>query len=204
MVSRTVQQYARSGVAGLHIEDQVQTKRCGHLQGKQLVDTPTFISRIRGAKAARDSIDSDIIIIARTDALQSLGYKEAVQRLKAAHEAGADVAFLEGITSKDEARAVVRDMAPCPVLLNMVDNGTTPAISAAEAQEMGFRIIIFPLAGISPALKAITATYTKLKKEGVTGAEAEMTPKQLFTVCGLQDSLDIDAAAGGSAYTNGV
>jgi 2-methylisocitrate lyase-like PEP mutase family enzyme len=98
-----VQQYARSGVAGLHIEDQVQTKRCGHLQGKQLVDTSTFISRIRAAKAARDSIDSNIIIIARTDALQSLGYKEAVQRLKAAHEAGADVAFLEGITSKDEA-----------------------------------------------------------------------------------------------------
>jgi 2-methylisocitrate lyase-like PEP mutase family enzyme len=84
VVTRTVQQYARSGVAGFHIEDQVQTKRCGHLQGKQLVDTPTFISRIRAAKAARDNIDSDIVIIARTDALQSLGYKEAIRRLKAA------------------------------------------------------------------------------------------------------------------------
>jgi 2-methylisocitrate lyase-like PEP mutase family enzyme len=155
-----VQQYARSGVAGLHIEDQVQTKRCGNLQGKQLVE----ISRIRAAKTARDSIDSDIVIIARTDAFQSLGYKQAIQRLKAAHEAGADVAFLEGITSKDEARAVVRDMGSCPVLLNMVDNGTTPSISVAEAQAMGFRIIIFPLAGISTFLKAIEATYTKLKK----------------------------------------
>jgi len=106
MVTRTVQQYARSGVAGFHIEDQVQTKRCGHLQGKQLVDTPTFISRIRAAKAACDSIDSGIVIIARTDALQSFGYKESIQRPKAAHEAGADAAFLEGITLKDEARAV--------------------------------------------------------------------------------------------------
>jgi len=86
----------------------------------------------------------------------------------------------------------------------MVENGTTPSISAAEAQEMGFRIIIFPLAGISSALKATKATYTKLKKEDVTGVDANMTPKQLFTVCGLQESLDIDAAAGGSAYANGV
>lgn len=100
------------------------------------------------------------MIIARTDSLQSLGYKEAIQRFKAAEEAGADVAFLEGITSKGEARVVVGDMAPCPVLLNMVDNGTTPSISAAEAQEMRFRIIIFPLTGISPALKAIKAAYT--------------------------------------------
>lgn len=143
MVTRTVQQYARSGVAGFHIEDQVQTKRCGHLQGKQLVDTPTFISRIRADKAALDSIDSDIVIIARTDTLQQLGYKEAIQRLKTAQEAGADVAFLEGITSKDEAKVVVRDMAPCPVLLNMVDNGTTLSISAAEAQEMGFESSYF-------------------------------------------------------------
>lgn len=94
-------------------------------------------------------------------------------------------------------------MASCPVLLNMVENGTTPSISATEAQEMGFRIIIFPLAGISFALKAIKATYTKLK-EGATGADADMTPKQLFTVCGLQESLDIDAVASGSACANGV
>lgn len=100
VVTRAVQQYARSGVAGFHIEDQVQIKRCGHLQGKQLVDTPTFLSRIHAAKAARDRIDSDIVIIARTDVLQSLGYKEAIQRLKAAQEAGAEVAFLKASRQK--------------------------------------------------------------------------------------------------------
>jgi 2-methylisocitrate lyase-like PEP mutase family enzyme len=204
MVTRTVQQYARSGVAALHIEDQVQTKRCGHLQGKQIVDTPTFISRIRAAKAACDSIDSSIVIIARTDALQSLGYNASIERLKAAQRAGADVAFLEGVTSKDEARAVVRDLAPFPVLLNMVEHGATPSISVAEAQYMGFRIIIFPFAGLAPAYKAIRAVYSKLKIEGVTGAEADMTPKQLFAVSGLQESLDIDAAAGGVAFAGGV
>jgi 2-methylisocitrate lyase-like PEP mutase family enzyme len=133
MVTRTVQQYDRSGVAALHIEDQVQTKRCGHLQGKQIVGTPAFISRIRAAKAARESIGSSIVIIARTDALQSLGCNASIERLKAAQRAGADVAFLEGITSKDEARAVVRDMAPFPVLLNMVEHGATLSISVAEA-----------------------------------------------------------------------
>ena len=84
MVTRTVQQYARSGVAGLHIEDQVQSKRCGHLQGKQVVDTNTFVTRIHAAHAARLAIGSDIVIIARTDALQTHGYDEAVARLRAA------------------------------------------------------------------------------------------------------------------------
>ena len=204
MVTRTVQQYARSGVAGLHIEDQVQSKRCGHLQGKQVVDTNTFVTRIHAAHAARLAIGSDIVIIARTDALQTHGYDEAVARLRAAQEAGADVAFLEGLASKDQCRSIVKDLAPLPVLLNMVEYGATPSISVDEAKEMGFKIIIFPFAGLAPAYKAIKATYMKLKKDGVTGPEAEMTPKQLFSVSGLKESLEIDAAAGGRAFVGGV
>ena len=204
MVTRTVQQYARSGVAAFHIEDQVQTKRCGHLQGKQLVSKEEFLTRIRAAVAARHNVGSDIVIIARTDSLQSLGYDEAISRLHLAKEAGADVAFLEGITSKDMARQTVKDMAPCPVLLNMVEHGATPSISVSEAEEMGFRIVIFPFAGLAPAYKAMKEVYTKLKKEGVTGAEAHMTPKQLFEVSGLKEDLAIDDAAGGNAFVGGV
>lgn len=204
MVTRTVQQYARSGVAGLHIEDQIQTKRCGHLLGKQVVDIPTFVSRIRAAKSARDSIGSSIVIIARTDALQSFGYDESIARLKAARDAGADVAFLEGITSKEEARRAIKDLAPFPVLLNMVEYGATPSISVGEAKEMGFKIIIFPFAGLAPAYKAIRKEYELLKKEGHTGPEAHMTPKELFSVSGLQASLEIDAKAGGNMYDGGV
>jgi len=204
MVTRTVQQYARSGVAGFHIEDQVLTKRCGHLQGKQLVSVQEFQSRIRAAVAARHAIGSDIVIIARTDSLQSLGYDEALLRLKLAQKAGADVGFLEGVTSKKEARQVVQDLAPWPVLLNMVEHGATPSISVSEAQEMGFRMVIFPFAGIAPAYKAMKEVYTRLKTKGITGAEADMTPKQLFEVSGLQDDLEIDAKAGGTAYAGGV
>ncbi|KUJ17695.1 Phosphoenolpyruvate/pyruvate domain-containing protein [Mollisia scopiformis] len=204
MVTRTVQQYARSGVAALHIEDQVQTKRCGHLQGKQLVPAPDFLIRIRAAVAARHAVSSGIVIIARTDALQSFGYDEAISRLRMALEAGADVAFLEGITSKEEARRAVKDLAPWPVLLNMVEHGVTPNISVHEAQEMGFRVVIFPFAGLAPAYKAMKEVYTRLKVEGVTGAETLMTPKQLFEVSGLKDDLEIDAAAGGTAFSGGV
>jgi len=204
MITRTIQQYARSGVAALHIEDQVQTKRCGHLQGKQLVSTAEFLVRIRAAVAARHAVDSDIVIIARTDALQSLGYNDSVARLRLAREAGADVGFLEGITSKAEARAAVRDLAPWPVLLNMVEHGATPSISVDEAQDMGFRIVLFPFAGLAPAYKAMSEVYRRLKTEGVTGAEAHMTPKQLFEVSGLKEDLEIDAQAGGTAFAGGV
>jgi 2-methylisocitrate lyase-like PEP mutase family enzyme len=204
MITRTIQQYARSGVAALHIEDQVQTKRCGHLQGKQLVSTSEFLVRIRAAVAARHAVGSDIVIIARTDALQSLGYSDSIARLRLAREAGADVGFLEGITNKEEARVVVRDLAPWPILLNMVEHGATPSISVDEAQEMGFRIVIFPFAGLAPAYKAMREVYQRLKTKGVTGAEAHMTPKQLFEVSGLKGDLEIDVQAGGTTFAGGV
>lgn len=108
--SAQVERYILSGVAALHIEDQVQTKRCGHLQGKELVDVPTFLSRIRAAAAARERLGSDIVLIARTDALAELGFNEAVGRLKAAVKAGADVVFLEGMKSVEEMRRVVEVM----------------------------------------------------------------------------------------------
>ena len=204
MINRTIQQYARSGVAALHIEDQVQTKRCGHLQGKQLVPTKDFLTRIRAAVAARHTISSDIVIIARTDSLQSLGYEESLARLSLARDAGADVGFLEGITSKEQARQIVKDLAPWPMLLNMVEHGATPSISASEAEDMGFRIVIFPFSGLAPAYKAMKEVYGRLKKEGVTGGEAHMTPKQLFEISGLSHDLEIDAQAGGTTFLGGV
>jgi 2-methylisocitrate lyase-like PEP mutase family enzyme len=204
MITQTVHQYNRSGVAGLHIEDQIQTKRCGHLQGKQIVSTAEFLIRIRAAVAARQAVSSDIVIIARTDALQSLGYEESIVRLRLAKEAGADVGFLEGITSKEEARAVVKALAPWPILLNMVEHGATPSISVSEAQDMGFRIVIFPFAGLAPAFKAMQEVYKRLKTKGVTGAEAHMTPVQLFEVSGLKEDLEIDAKAGGTTFVGGV
>ncbi|KAF9500265.1 Phosphoenolpyruvate/pyruvate domain-containing protein [Pleurotus eryngii] len=147
MVARTVTQYARCGAAGLHIEDQVQTKRCGHLLGKQVVSREEFITRIRAAVIARDSIPggSDFVIIGRTDSAQVPGMEEAVERLKLAAAAGADVCFIEGVKSKDLLEKTVAALAPKPVLVNVISGGLTPPFTYKEAEEMGAKIILgFP------------------------------------------------------------
>lgn len=204
MVARTVEAYARGGVAGLHIEDQVQTKRCGHLGGKELVDRETFVSRIRAAVQARRRVGSDIVIIARTDALQGMGYDEAISRLKAAREAGADVGFLEGMTSVDMMRKAIADLQGWPMLLNMVEGGVTPSISVDEAKEIGFRIIIHPFAALAHAYTAISSGLRGLKESGKMNHEAKITPQFVFRVCGLDDSLELDKAAGGKAFEKSV
>ncbi|KAJ5523190.1 Carboxyvinyl-carboxyphosphonate phosphorylmutase [Penicillium frequentans] len=204
MVSRTTEQYARSGVAAFHIEDQVQTKRCGHLSGKLLVDTETYATRIRAAVQARQRIGSDIVVIARTDALLGQGYEESLVRLRAARDAGADMGFLEGVSSREMAAQAVRDLAPWPLVLNMVEHGSTPSISAAEAREIGFKMIIFPFATIGPALMAMREGLEKLKRDGLPGLNKELTPQMLFRVCGLDESVKLDADAGGAAFDGGV
>lgn len=201
MVARTVAQYTRSGIAGLHIEDQIQTKRCGHLGGKQVVPLEVFESRITAAVTARKQLGSDIVIIARTDALQTHGFDEAVARLEAAVRAGADVGFLEGVTSEREAREVCKLLAPTPMLLNMVENGATPSWTPEQAREFGFRIIIFPFAAIAPAYEAIRATYRRIKERGSTGIDPDFTPKKLFSIVGLEEAAALDAIAGGSLYS---
>jgi len=201
MVARTVAQYHRSGVAGLHIEDQIQTKRCGHLSGKEVVSVEVFAQRIKAAYLARNKLGSDIVIIARTDALQTHGFDEAVRRLKAAVEAGADVGFLEGVTTADEAREVCKIMAPTPMLLNMVEHGATPSWTPTEARELGFKIIIFPFASIFPAYQAIKDTFVRIKENGRTGLQKEFTPKKLFTIVGLEESMTLDASVGGNLYS---
>jgi methylisocitrate lyase len=204
MVARSVEHYARSGVAAFHIEDQVQSKRCGHLLGKQLVSSDVFVSRIRAAVAARKRIGSDIVVIARTDALQSYGYEEALNRLKAARDAGADVGFLEGVTTRDMCRQIIKDVAPWPMLLNMVENGATPTISRDEAREMGFKVMIWPFAALAPAYLAMREAFQKLKKTGNANTPEEITPRKLFEVCGLEESMMIDEEAGGEAFANGA
>ena len=201
MVARSVAEYIRAGVAGFHIEDQILAKRCGHLQGKEVVDIETFRSRIKAARTAIDQQGSDIVLIGRTDSLQKHGYDEAVKRLRAAREAGADVGLLEGVTSREMATQAAKDFAPWPLLLNMVEHGATPVMPASEVESMGYRIMIFSFASLSPAYKAIRATLEKLKTEGVTDIDEELTPKKLFDICGLQESVEIDTTAGGKTLS---
>lgn len=211
MVARTLQAYISAGVAGLHIEDQVVNKRCGHLGGKEMVDDDTYFSRIRAAVLARqemrETTGGDIVIIARTDALQSLGYDVAIARLKKCIELGADVAFLEGPQTVEQCENVCRDLAPSPVLINMVPGGTTPLMGREKAENMGFKIMIWPVLGLSAAYAAVTDAYAGLKVTGEgtpTEHEKKEGVKSFFGVCGLAECTSFDEKAGGKAYSKGV
>jgi 2-methylisocitrate lyase-like PEP mutase family enzyme len=140
-VVRTVREHERRGVAGIHLEDQVFPKRCGHLDEKQVIGADEFFSKIRAAAAARS--DPDFVIIARTDARAVAGLDEAILRANGALEAGADVAFVEAPETVDEVREVPRQVrGPC--LLNYVLGGKTPALDLDEAETMGYRVAIVP------------------------------------------------------------
>lgn len=140
-VTRTVREFERSGVAAIHIEDQVAPKRCGHLDGKDIVPAAEFIAKIRAAVHARR--DPDFVIIARTDARAVAGLDEAVARANAALDAGADMVFLEAVTSLEELAAVPR-LVRGPCLLNLVPGGKTPEIDFEQARAMGYRMVILP------------------------------------------------------------
>ncbi|KAF8816771.1 oxaloacetate acetylhydrolase [Phlegmacium glaucopus] len=202
-VARTVTQYARAGVAALHIEDQVQTKRCGHLMGKQVVSREEFLTRIRAAVNARDSIPggSDFVIIGRTDSAQVLGMDEAITRLKLAADAGADVCFIEGVKTEELLRSTVEALAPKPVLVNVISGGLTPSFTYKEAETMGAKIIIFSLVSCVAMMHAVRAAMHLLKKTGTDFSSAKgMDPKAFFEVMGLNEIISLDAHAGGTAF----
>ncbi|KAL7004796.1 hypothetical protein EMMF5_005623 [Cystobasidiomycetes sp. EMM_F5] len=198
------------GVAGLHIEDQVTNKRCGHLLGKEIVTVDEFVRRIKAAVYARSTIGggSDMVIIARSDALQSHGIDTAISRLYAAVQAGADVAFLEGVTSEAEAVKAIAALAPTPVLLNLVAGGSTPLWSTSDCERMGAKLAIMPTAGLGPVCNAALTAYAYTRQTGLNqpplATESILSPRDMFNLVGLDKVLKFDAAVGSTAYTNGV
>ncbi|EMD58871.1 hypothetical protein GGP41_000615 [Bipolaris sorokiniana] len=208
MVGRTVSAYIRAGVAGLHLEDQIVNKRCGHLSGKQLVSVEEFEARIRAARLARDESGGDIVIIARTDALQSFGYGEALKRLRAAVAQGAEVAFLEGVTTAEDARRICVDMAPTPCLFNNVPGGVSPDFSVKQCREMGYKLAIFPLLACEVVYPAVRKAVQQMKELGnvksVEEDERRYGPQELFRLCGMDELIDFDVKAGGLGYKNGA
>ena len=183
-VTRTVLEYETRGVAALHIEDQVSPKRCGHLASKELVSREEYLAKIRAAVAARR--DPDLVIIARTDARAVSGMDEAVARVNAALEAGADLAFVEAVRSAEEAAAVPK-LVHGPCLLNIVIGGLTPEIDVRQAQQMGYCLAILPgvilgtmVARVMEALAELKATQ---KHPPVPG---DLTPAAVFKLFGAE------------------
>lgn len=170
---RTVHEYENSGAAGIHIEDQVFPKKCGHLDNKQVISREEYIAKIRAAAGER--FNRDFVIIARTDARAVMGFEEAIERANLALEAGADVAFVEAPQSIEEVREIPRQVqGPC--LLNIVIKGRTPDVTFAEAEEYGFKLVIVPSLSISAVLSGCDRALAEMRETGAAPQIAGSIP----------------------------
>lgn len=172
-VTRTVREYERAGIAGLHLEDQVSPKRCGHLDDKEVVPRDEFIAKIRAAVAARR--DPDFLIIARSDAGAVMGLDEAIIRVNLALEAGADMAFVEAARTMEELASIPpRVHGPC--LLNVVRGGKTPDLDMGQAEAMGYRIAILPSLLLSAVMMACDEALRVLRETNAPPSSAGAPP----------------------------
>ncbi len=164
-VMRTVREYEGAGVAGLHIEDQVAPKRCGHFSGKEVISREEMIGKIKAALDSRR--DQNLVVIARTDARAVLGLQEAIERGVAYAEAGADMIFVDAPESAEELSLIARSI-PAPLMANLSEGGKTPLLSAQELQDMGYKLVIYPRSAAGAAAKAIQELMAVLKRDGTT------------------------------------
>ena len=167
-VIRTVQEFEAAGIAGLHLEDQVTPKRCGHYEGKQLIPADEMALKIEAACAARR--DPDFVIIARTDARGVEGYDAAIRRGELYAKAGADVLFIEAPESRAEVERMVAHFK-VPLLMNMYSGGKTPLVSTADLRAMGYRIVIWPSHLQRAAIMAMKRALELLQREDVSAAD---------------------------------
>jgi carboxyvinyl-carboxyphosphonate phosphorylmutase len=163
-VIRTVQAYEGAGVAALHIEDQLAPKKCGHMEGKQLIPAAEMVEKIRAAAAARSS--SDFVVIARTDARAVEGLDAALDRAHRYREAGADLLFVEAPESESEIERVAASLHGVPLLFNWAEGGKTPPMPLPRLRELGFRVVIFPIGALLVAARAIRDLMATLAEHG--------------------------------------
>jgi len=184
-VHRTVRDLIAAGAAGCFLEDQVWPKRCGHMRGKKVIERDEYIHKIRAAVEARDG--RDFFIVARTDALATAGMDEAVARVVAAREAGANASFIEAPASMDDLQEIGR-RSPSPNVANMIEGGKTPVLPKDELESLGFQLILYPLAGLFSAAKMIEHMYTKLRDDGTTIGEEH----KLIAFAEFNDLIGVD------------
>lgn len=164
-VIRTVQEYESGGVAAIQLEDQVIPKRCGHMEGKELVPKKEMVSKVKAAVYARRS--EDFVIIARTDARAVNGFDDAVERALAYAEAGADIIFFEAPQSLEEMNKVCASIK-APLLVNMVEAGKTPFLTAAELEKIGYKLVIYPVSTLYAATRSMIDLLQCLKDKDNT------------------------------------
>ncbi len=165
-VMRTVKDAVQLGLAGVILEDQEWPKKCGHFEGKRVTSLAEHAGKIQAAVQARG--DSSLVIIARTDARACLGLEAAIERGRAYVAAGADVLFVEAPQSIEELQIIAAAFKDVPLVANIVEGGKTPEISALQLQQLGFKIVFFPITILLAVTHTITACLRHLKESGTT------------------------------------
>ena len=164
-VQRTIREFENAGVAGLFIEDQVFPKRCGHMEGKQIIPTLEMVAKLKAAVDAR--VDEDLVIMARTDAIAVCGIDDAIERSNLYKEAGADLIFVEAPTSLEEMKHI-NERIDAPTLAIQIEGGKTPLLTTKELEELGFSIVVYPNATVYATAWALRQLWEGLMKEGTT------------------------------------
>jgi methylisocitrate lyase len=184
-IARTCAQLIKSGAAGMHIEDQVAAKRCGHRPGKALVDQGEMVDRIKAAVDGRT--DPQFVVMARTDAHAVEGQKAALERAAAYVEAGADMIFAEALRTIEEFRQFASSVR-VPVLANITEFGQTPLFTAAELGSAGVRLVLYPLSAFRAMSKAALSVYQQVRTQGTQKGVLDLmqTRAELYDVLGYQ------------------
>jgi 2-methylisocitrate lyase-like PEP mutase family enzyme len=173
-VIRTVGAFEAAGVAGIHIEDQVAPKKCGHMDGKLVIPAQEMAAKIRAAVEARTQ--PDFVIIARTDARAVEGLERALERGRMYREAGADALFIEAVVTEQEAAEAVRAFPGVPLLFNWAEGGKTPPIGLGRLTELGYRIVIFPISTLLAATAGIRRILREIAQAGTPAAALTELP----------------------------
>jgi 2-methylisocitrate lyase-like PEP mutase family enzyme len=167
-VYRTVQEYINAGAAGLFLEDQVAPKRCGHMEGKQVIPYEEMEGKLRAAMDARKDIDPDFIIIYRTDAIAVNGYSDALDRARKAAELGVDMIFIEAMETREQIEKTASELKDIPLMLNLIEGGKTPLVPVNEAEEMGYKWIVPALSSLYAAARGMLDVMREIKENGVS------------------------------------
>ena len=191
-VIRTVRDLIGAGAAGMFLEDQIWPKRCGHMKGKQVIPLDEQLKKLKAAVEAKQN--RDFFIVARTDSRQALGLNAAIERGIAFKEAGADAVFIEAPESKDEMKEISKQV-PGPLVANMLERGVTPLMGPNELKELGFDLVVWPLAPLYSVAKSLTEVYTTLRRDGSTLAILDrLMPFDEFNrIVGLDEKYALDA-----------
>ena len=192
-VVRTVRRYERAGAAAIQLEDQVFPKRCGHLEGKEVIDADQFAARISAACDAR--VDDRFKIIARTDAIQPYGLDAALDRANQYAAAGADLVFIEAPEDLQQVERIAREVA-APKMINMISASVTPSMTFGQLERYGFKLAIYPLVAMVSAMEGMMRALQSLRETQDDRSVAHLqTPQELFELFdldGWRDIADLD------------